>query len=213
MNQRIPGAALVWVSLAIAACAHPATLGLVSASESGSPAATITVPVNLATESSESVAGIQFDLHYDPTTLEFAAVDTGPSARDAEKSTHSNLLTPGKLRVIIAGLNRNIMTDGQVCLILFHALDGESPTTSATLENGVLSDPFGSPIPLTLSPQTLVLEQRNGNFRPVLATGASIPDSGPADPYGSFRAIIIALICVFAAIFWTRKAPKKGRGR
>lgn len=206
-------ATLVVAMFLPALTADAATLGLVQTGKAQPPTGGLNIPVHLDVDTGEAVAGIQFDVIFDPSALRFDRIDAGTSTASAEKSVHSNLLAPGKLRVVIAGLNRNVMAEGPVCHAWFNTIAGSGANTSATLENGVLSDPFGSPVRLVLSPQTLVLEQQAGEFMPVMATGTTIPQSGPGDPFGAYRAVIVALLCVLAAVIWTRHAPKKGRKR
>ena len=209
-----PLACLLLTPLLLPLCdfaASAATLGLQA--QPSVAADTIAVPVHLEVAAAEAVAGIQFDLHFDPTALEFVRVEAGDQATAAEKSAHFNELSPGVLRVIIAGLNRNHMVTGPVVTIHLAPQANAPAAATATLSDAILSDPFGTAVPVMLAPQTLVLDHSNGSLAPALATGASKGTSSAPDPYGSFRALVVALLCVIAAIVWTRQAPKKRRKR
>ena len=60
--------------------------------------------------------GIQFDLEYDAAALD-VSVETGPAAKQASKSLQSARIQAGKLRVLIIGFNRNIISDGVLALV------------------------------------------------------------------------------------------------
>jgi hypothetical protein len=63
----------------------------------------------------DAPTGIQFDLEYDAAALD-VSVETGPAAKQASKSLQSARIQAGKLRVLIIGFNRNIISDGVLAL-------------------------------------------------------------------------------------------------
>jgi hypothetical protein len=60
--------------------------------------------------------GVQFDLEYDAASLN-VTVEAGPAAAQAGKGVQSAALPSGKLRVLIVGINRNVMADGVVAIL------------------------------------------------------------------------------------------------
>jgi hypothetical protein len=64
----------------------------------------------------DAPTGIQFDLEYDAASLD-VSVETGPAAKQASKSLQSARIQAGKLRVLIIGFNRNIISDGVLALV------------------------------------------------------------------------------------------------
>ncbi len=172
---------------------------------------TAQLPVHLDTREGDFVASLQFDIHFDPQHLQFRDVETGTAAAQSDKSAHFNQIQPDVIRVVVAGLNRTVITPGTLSLIVFDLVDGAAGTTSLRMDGAILSDPFGTAVPATLSPHTLVLETRGGTVQNELATGTSnstVPNHG----YNTYPAFIVALLGVGAAMLWARKSPRK-RGR
>ncbi|MCF6287546.1 MAG: cohesin domain-containing protein [Candidatus Hydrogenedentes bacterium] len=198
----------IWVMPLIA---QGTTLGLQTTSSEESEGKVL-VPIHIETDLSEPVASLQFDLHFDPKALRFSDVLAADAAQDAEKSAHSNLLRPGVVRVIIAGLNRTTMDTGLLAQIQFSAVNPLLTATTVTMEGAILSDPYGSSVPVTLSPNTVVLEQNAGILQASLATGTASPKP-PGNPYGTYYALVVALLCVVAAMTWSRKSTVKGGKR
>jgi hypothetical protein len=103
--------AIVLAIFALAANAAELTIGqgVVGA---GKPT---TLTVQLAS-GGEALTGVQFDLEYDATALD-VSVEAGPLVAQAGKNLQSNLIQPGKRRVLIIGLNRNAIEDGVIATI------------------------------------------------------------------------------------------------
>lgn len=78
----------------------------------GKPVA-LTVKMSAA---AEAPTGIQFDLEYDAASLD-VTVEAGPAAKQASKNLTSRSLQPGKLRALIIGFNRNIISDGVLAVV------------------------------------------------------------------------------------------------
>ncbi len=171
----------------------------------------VQLPIQLDTQPGDVVASLQFDIHFDNEQFQFRRVETGAAAAQADKSAHFNPIRPDVIRVVVAGLNRNVIAPGILARVVFDRVSGESGTTSLRMDGAILSDPFGTAVPATLSPNTLVLEARGDTLHHGLATGtatATIPGRG----YNTYPALIVALLGVGAAMLWARKAPRK-RGR
>jgi hypothetical protein len=103
--------AIVLAIFAVAANAAELTIGqgVVGA---GKPT---TLSVQLVS-GGDALAGVQFDLEYDATALE-VTVEAGPVVAQAGKNLQSNLIQPGKRRVLVIGLNRNVIEDGVVATL------------------------------------------------------------------------------------------------
>jgi len=118
--------------------------GTVSA-EAGAAAA---MPVTLAAETGEEISVVQFTLEFDVSVLTLAELMIGPAAESAEKDINSNVLEPGVVRVIIAGLNQNAIPDGVLVEAVFD-VDAQAPPGLHMVApaNLSLSDPFGIEVP------------------------------------------------------------------
>lgn len=137
---------LAVLSFLISPASHAATLS--SADITGLPGDLVAIPVTLAPNAGEQVAGLQFDLLFDPRVLALRSIDAGAAATQAGKLVSSNPVGNGKQRVIVAGLNQTAIPAGEIVRVAF-SLDsqtapGKYPLTASGL---VLSDPAGKRLP------------------------------------------------------------------
>ena len=201
------------IALSLAICTAPllaqgTTLGLQRTSPEEN-AGKVLVPIHIETAAAEPVASLQFDLRFDPQALRFSRAVPGDIAKNADKSTHANLMHRGLVRVIVAGLNRTTMESGLLAQVEFTTNSATLNTTTVHIEGAILSDPYGSSVPVTLSPNTVVLEESKGLLQTSMVTGTA--SAKPAsNPYGTYRALFVALLCVIAAMTWSRHSTKKG---
>lgn len=208
-----PSRLLAALLLAIApvALAEEVRFGLGGRPEFGVDGA-FRLPLEIGPLGSESVAALQFDLHFETSQLRFDAVEPGQSALDAAKSSHANALRPGVTRVIIAGLNRNALADGVVAWVRFTSTPGAQPPFSVRLSDVVLSDPFGSAVDAHATPDTLSVNP---------ATSAASASESGSDTVGAsagevlvrYRALLLATLFIVGAAFVARRPPRKGRAR
>lgn len=105
------------------------------------------VPVALHVGAGDQVAALQFEVSFDRRMLELVSVKAGPGAEAVQKLVTSAALESGRIRVVIAGLNREVMTTGNVAILEFIAPELEPDATKLLkLENVKLCDPRGAPI-------------------------------------------------------------------
>lgn len=94
---------------------------------------TLTVPLRLSS-GGQQIAALMSNITYDPAQFSTATVAAGSVAADAEKSVMLNIVEPGKLRVVVVGMNnRQSLVDGEVATITLQAAKGK------TLKSGMLS--------------------------------------------------------------------------
>lgn len=107
----------------------------------------VSIQVILTAEPGEDVAGIQFDLAYDPDVFSVDGVEPGEAAVDAVKDASFSILEPGRARIIIAGFNQNVIGNGSVACIYF-SIGQEAPDAvySVTPVAVLMSDPWGGNI-------------------------------------------------------------------
>jgi hypothetical protein len=108
--------------------APPASGALLTAGQAtGNPGTMgVVVPITLETAVGEGVAALNFDLQYDQTKLSVADVTIGAAAQAADKIVASSLPATGTVRVIVYGVNQNVIADGVVANVVFNV------STSAT---------------------------------------------------------------------------------
>lgn len=104
----------------------PLTLGSILGGTSNGIAGTnVTVGVTHSAGTT-GIAGVQFDIAL-PSGVSYSSIAAGQATTDANKSVQGNV-TAGNLRVIIFGLNQDIIGPGELALITFH-LDAGLPTS------------------------------------------------------------------------------------
>ena len=140
------GAALGLVLAVSAAQAGKITLGTPVATADGG----LDVAVNVSPDSSQNVAALQFDLHYDSSQYGFADVISGGAATGAGKDAAVSETDPGTVRVVVAGINQDTLGSGTVATLHFEQMDktASAPAFSdnTTLDEVVASGPSGESI-------------------------------------------------------------------
>jgi hypothetical protein len=126
-----------------AACAAGIALGApVVASDGG-----LDVPVTLTPASQQSIAALQFDLHYNAGQFAYTQAAAGAAATTAGKETAASEQEPGVVRIVVAGINSDTLASGTVATLHFQPADKtDSAATflgNASLDEVVLSGPLG----------------------------------------------------------------------
>jgi len=117
-------------------------------SSSGSPGTkNISIPINLTSASGEKVCGFNFDLNFDASRLSFKEVTLGSAPTDAGKSLSFSQPSSNIMRVVVVGLNQNVINDGTVLTFTFDILSN-APAGKAeiTITKPSISDPNGKPL-------------------------------------------------------------------
>ena len=110
------------------------------------------VSISLSSGAGEQVAAAQFDVVFDSAVLDLTDVTVGPAAADAEKDVSFSTWEPGVVRVVILGLNDNVITDGVIAEALFDiASDVSSEEETISLDNVLLSDPSAGEVTAVVS--------------------------------------------------------------
>ncbi len=128
--------------------AYSATLSIESGNEYTGTQIEVNVSLNPSTQ--ESVSACQFDVLYDTTVYEIISVVTGDSSLAAQKQVQYNTVTSGQIRVIIAGLNQNIIPSGSVAKLNVKVCSSApAGTYELSLNRVILSNPIGTSVPAT----------------------------------------------------------------
>ena len=137
-------------TLILASNLQAATLTIGSASSSPGTK-NIAIPINLISASREKVCGFNFDLNYDATRISFKEVTLGSVAMDAGKSLSHSQPNPNTLRVVVVGINQNVIGDGEVLMFTFNVLsNAPKGETELTITKPSLSDPKGKGLPANI---------------------------------------------------------------
>lgn len=106
----------------------------------------------------DSLTGIQFDLEYDESALD-VGLELGPAAKTASKMIQSHKLQPGKLRALIIGFNKNIISDG-VLAVLQVSYKGQagSKTLAIRITGAAGTDGNAQPVSVTAKDGSVKVE-------------------------------------------------------
>ena len=132
-------------------------------SAAGSAGTNVQVPVYLESTGGAQPAGLQVDVAFDASVLTFVQSSTGSAATAAGKSATSNTLPSGNLRILVAGLNQNVIANGVVALLEFQVSAAAPIATTALVASNVVSS----------NPQAQTIDSSGG-------TGLVIIDGGIA---------------------------------
>ena len=154
MKRYIGAVALVSVAMCWTGFAEATLLPILSISPDplvGSPGDTLLTSVEYTAHGAQ-VAGIQFDVLYDPSALSLSGAVAGSAAILAGKDQFFfNTGSPGDTTFLIFGLNQNVFGDGSVADLTFQVNHNAPAGPYNLFLSGVVgSDPFGSVVPITV---------------------------------------------------------------
>ena len=169
----------------------------------------LSAPVMLEIRPGHQVAGLQFDLEYDPSVFELeseAGVQPGIAATEAEKQVTYSPLGPGKIRVIVFGLNQTLLSDGEVASVRFvlNRLRAR-PMEQIKVSNAILAD---------LSGTRVREDSRDGlvQFSSDNPSAGLDRDAESVFPVGLVASVVVLLVLTAAVIFWrSRSRPRTSR--
>jgi hypothetical protein len=174
---------------------------------------TLTVPVYLDVKPDQQVAGLQFELEYAPEALEVAKTDAvfeGAVAKAAEKKVSYSLLSPGKVCVLIVGVNKNVLSNGEIATIQFTIRrDRAKPLEPLRLANATLANLSGVQVSDAM---------RNGAVRFPHAAAANPPEDRSSGDSGGLKvaaalALMVAIVAAAGVYLWKRKGAQPPSNR
>ncbi len=150
MAARAPMRLAALLPAVVLAAAAAGAASLEGSRDAAEPGGASEITVSFAHRSREQVSGIQFDLAVDAPPLSLSAAVAGAAASQAGKAVSSNELEPGRYRILVAGLNQNILGAGVVAeLTLAVAGDAAPGAYPVRLANVIMSDPSGGRVSAT----------------------------------------------------------------
>ncbi len=115
---------------------------------SGGPGSAADLAITLALEGA-AVSGVSFDVEYDAAALSVRAA-AGAAATAAAKTLDANEPSPGRLRVIVIGVNRNRIADGVVAALTVTAKTSAAGAFPLKLSNAAATDEDGTAVALAV---------------------------------------------------------------
>ena len=110
----------------------------------------------------QSISALQFDLEYDASLFQIG-VAVAESIRTSEKNLFVADLAPNRKRILVYGLNQNVINDGA----LFKVFININPEASAgvytiSFAQAVASDLIGRAVPLEMQPMKVTVQAGQG---------------------------------------------------
>ncbi len=136
------------LALAVSVAAALPAVSFTVGSTTAQRGATIVIPVSIQATGAEQPAGMQYDLTFDPNILSYVSYGDGPSTTAAAKQGATSTPSTGVVRVVIFGLNANVMANGTISNVTF-TVSQTAALGPATLGiTGIqVSDPNAQTIP------------------------------------------------------------------
>ena len=148
-----------------------------------SPSSSVTVAISLSSQTSQ-ISGLQFDLVYDGTAMSVNAV-AASTVRGSAKNIYYADVSSTTHRIILAGLNQNLLTDGPLFSLFVNV--GSTVTSASypiTVTNVQGTDAAGTPILISDASGLVTIAPQTGTS-PLQSTGilnAGSLLSGPVAP-------------------------------
>jgi len=118
--------------------------------------------VSVMLEASEhQVAAADFRLRYDPLVVAPERVVVGDSARQADKAVTANVTAPGEYVIVVMGLNRNTIPDGELAQVVFRAIGAPgSRESELVIAEATLATWEGMELPVEVQGARIRLERQ-----------------------------------------------------
>lgn len=156
-------------------------------------------PVTLQLAPGENVASMQFDVSLPPLLSTEISAQISEAAQMAGKQAIFSQTAPGRLRVVVAGLNQSPIPSGTVATLRLGAPATGAPAPSVELQSPVLASPSGERIPVqihenTESPEEPVgpeseeptpVQEPSTDTPPAKEDKSVAPDTPPAEEPGA----------------------------
>jgi hypothetical protein len=151
------------VIVAVLACAS-APAGELLLGTPRSAETLVSVPVILRTDTGTGVAGLDFTFSHDPDVFDLVGVTAGPATRDARKELTTRSEQPGEVRVVLTGVNREILANGTVATVELRRKTVQSGESLLEITDTTFTSIDARELPSQGDSATLRWE--NGDLRP-----------------------------------------------
>jgi len=129
-------------------------------SDRAKPNENVTVPIVLISKPESNISSINLDLIYDANKLTFNKAQAGKILSEAAKSLSTSQPAQGRLRIVIMGLNQNVLVDGALANVTF-LINANAKAGSVLLKisNVAASSPQAKSVNLKLKPGRIIIQK------------------------------------------------------
>jgi hypothetical protein len=111
----------------------------------------VALPLSLTVSAGELVSALVFDVHFDATVAQWQSVVPEPAVSALGKQVETHVVAPGHIRLVVYGLNRQVLADGVIAQCLLGVRSSAAPGSSlVSLRDGLGTNPDGQDLPLTV---------------------------------------------------------------
>lgn len=121
----------------------------------------VTVPITLQGDVSGGVASMNFELSFDPDAVRVVDVDVGSAARQTGKDVQWNETEPGRLSVVVMGLNQQTVQAGEIARLVVEPVQSDLRNARLHIGNSTFASTTGELIPSQGSTGTLTWRIRD----------------------------------------------------
>jgi len=116
------------------------------------------VDLNIMPGNGEDISALNYEITFDDAVLNFDSIDAGSVSNQAGKSVFSSVRAPGRVRVLVLGINQNMLLEGQLAILTFDVRNGVGRTeTTVSIEGPIAVQPNGD--------DTYAVQVVNGSIR------------------------------------------------
>ncbi|MDX9972322.1 MAG: cohesin domain-containing protein [FCB group bacterium] len=182
--RRVGAKSLLGASLVFLCLTGPATAVQIDMSTPQVRNGALVVSVNMTPASGELPAGVQFDVHFDPSQGDLVDVSVGDAAARAGKTIFVEEVTPGQARVVIAGFNLDGIGAGSIAEVVLATSGTANASNGPRLENLIVSDPHGQPLNAQLAGDDDTTEQPSADSASASKAAPETANSGKTQVAG-----------------------------
>ncbi len=110
------------------------------------------IPIRVAPASAEQMASLQFNVSFNAANTSVVSIEAGAIASAALKDVIFSTISPGNIKVVVAGLNQDILQEGIVATMYMQSATTET-TPAIEVSSLVGADPIGNSVDISLDNQ------------------------------------------------------------
>ena len=156
---RITGVLIVFMfAVLLTGNAYGCSISAGEASATLGAAEDISVSLDISPGSGENVAALQVDIDFDAESLIFRSAEIGEALEKASKEVAFSNVGSGKARIVVYGMNQNLIDKGEIATLIFRLTDKPiAGRSTLTLNNDVVCDEWAALVPSTTTDGAIMI--------------------------------------------------------